>query len=564
MGIIKFTQGVNKMKVVKRVALISLMFVLAFSKFFSFEVFALQSFTYENQAKILNILGLYDGVSTQSFMPDLQAEVDRETAIALLVKIFGDKDKALSMTDKDIENSLKNYSDKAKISVWAKKYIAYAVKTNMIQGDTATTISPKNPIDGRSFCTMILRNLGYPVDGKGWSIALTTLADKGGITTAEALKFNKSCLTKDDIVGISYGSLAAISPSAETLASILADKKVIKLDKLIELDLIAKPVITSVSSSKEDMLYNSIRNSLLNVEDETDISDYLTEYTSKDIFRIIDKIILETPQILYYQGCTYNSNGVLELRYSKDKVTALTHLNELNQHVDLIIKKVIKSNMTDYEKELAIHDYIINNARYDTEGYKNATLKPESYSAYGILVLGSGVCKGYSTAMKLMMDRVGIECSIVTGSSKDQSHAWNIVKIDGDYYHVDLTWNDPITQDGTDMLSHNYFNLTDKELAEDHFWDRSKHPPCTATKYNYFFYNNIIIDNYQDFCVQIQDSLQNRIEEISFKVNDYNKDVYDIRSAVKKAFNETCGLNKLSFEYSINESVGSITIKFQW
>lgn len=107
----------------------------------------------------------------------------------------------------------------------------------------------------------------------------------------------------------------------------------------------------------------------------------------------------------------------------------------------------------------------------------------ESYTPYGVLVKNTGVCQEYATAFKLLLNRLGMECIVV--SSEGMNHAWNIVKIDGDYYHVDVTWDDPIP-DRKNQTSYKYFNLSDKKMGEDHYWDRSNYPSCTSEKYAYF------------------------------------------------------------------------------
>ena len=67
-------------------------------------------------------------------------------------------------------------------------------------------------------------------------------------------------------------------------------------------------------------------------------------------------------------------------------------------------------------------------------------------------------------SIKTLLNRAGIDCSIVIGTSKGGGHAWNIVRIDGEYYHLDTTYNDPVFSNGDRMLVYHYFNLTDRKL----------------------------------------------------------------------------------------------------
>ncbi len=149
-----------------------------------------------------------------------------------------------------------------------------------------------------------------------------------------------------------------------------------------------------------------------------------------------------------------------------------------------VISQIIKPGMTDFQKEKVIHDYIVNNVRYDIENYNNDTIPRESYSPYGALIKGVAVCEGYAGATDLLLNLAGIESIVVSGNADNGEgiggHAWNIVKINGMYRHLDTTWDDPVTSNGENVLRYNYFNLTDDEISIDHFWDKSQYPSCPS------------------------------------------------------------------------------------
>lgn len=162
-----------------------------------------------------------------------------------------------------------------------------------------------------------------------------------------------------------------------------------------------------------------------------------------------------------------------------------------------IIAEIIKPGMKDYEKELAIHDYIINHTDYDSaaasynEAHKAEMEKgiipidvASSYMSYGVLCLGKGVCEGYSYAACKLLNMVGIKTKVVPGTA-GKPHMWDMVLLDGKYYHLDLTFDDPVTSDGTKMLEHKYFNLRDSDLkAQGRVWD-SALPKCEDNTYAY-------------------------------------------------------------------------------
>jgi hypothetical protein len=196
----------------------------------------------------------------------------------------------------------------------------------------------------------------------------------------------------------------------------------------------------------------------------------------------------------------YNENTKIYLIDNKYPVSILDK-DSLQEYEKVIKKaseitgKIIKSNMTDLEKELAIHDYLILNTKYDSVSLVNLRSSDNCHSAYGALVQGTAVCDGYAKAMEIMLNMVGVECITVTGfsysyESRPIGHAWNIVNIDGDYYHMDVTSDD---WDGDVMeLNHNFFNISDKQIASSHNWDRFSYPKCEKDNKDFDSLKNLL------------------------------------------------------------------------
>lgn len=117
---------------------------------------------------------------------------------------------------------------------------------------------------------------------------------------------------------------------------------------------------------------------------------------------------------------------------------------------------------TDYEKLLYIHDRIVDNTVYTDNG--------ELYEreADGPLVYGKAVCEGYSKAFMYLAQSLGFECLCVIGTANDEDHMWNLVKLYGEWYNVDATWDDPVRSDGADVLRHDYFLISDADIGETH------------------------------------------------------------------------------------------------
>lgn len=173
------------------------------------------------------------------------------------------------------------------------------------------------------------------------------------------------------------------------------------------------------------------------------------------------------------------------INYSFTKEQMVEMKEAVNKKAEEIISNVITSDMKDYEKELALHDYIVNNAEYNMAYYEENSVPDDEHTAYGVLIKGTGVCSSYAKAMHKLLDMVGIESYFVSGNAGGEPHAWNIVNIQGRYYHLDLTWNDPVMNDGSHILSHDYFNLSDDQMSKDHSWNWEEYPKCTSKMYSY-------------------------------------------------------------------------------
>ncbi len=167
-----------------------------------------------------------------------------------------------------------------------------------------------------------------------------------------------------------------------------------------------------------------------------------------------------------YLGTEIKIKGILD----SYKVVYKFDYNETKEQTEIVdknIKSALKvlnvDDATDYEKIKKIHNYIIRNATYDVSVMKN--------SAYDNLINRSSVCQGYALITYKMMKEAGIDCRIVTGEGKGVSHAWNIVKLDGLWYNIDCTWDDPVAPDNKPHLEYTYF-LKSNEDFHDHVRDK--------------------------------------------------------------------------------------------
>lgn len=140
----------------------------------------------------------------------------------------------------------------------------------------------------------------------------------------------------------------------------------------------------------------------------------------------------------------------------------------LDYKIDEIIKNKITDDMDAVNKIKTIHDYIINNTKYDQNRSDKNIFEYKSNNAYGVLIEGYGICSGYTDSMMLFLEKLNIKSYKVSS----ENHVWNKVFINNNWYNLDLTWDDPVNSDGSDSLEHTFFLVTDDEMLKN---DKTEH-----------------------------------------------------------------------------------------
>ncbi|MDO4996617.1 MAG: hypothetical protein Q4E69_05510 [Bacilli bacterium] len=162
----------------------------------------------------------------------------------------------------------------------------------------------------------------------------------------------------------------------------------------------------------------------------------------------------------------YNDEGKIKLEF--DKYYKEEDIVLVNTKVDTLYTSLVNSSFDDKTNIKVIHDYIINNTKYDSKRAHENILDYKSNIAYGTLLEGYAVCGGYSDAMAIFLDRMGIKNFKVASAD----HVWNALELDGVWYNLDLTWDDPVVSDGSDYLDDSYFLISTDRLLQ---LDTSQH-----------------------------------------------------------------------------------------
>ena len=184
----------------------------------------------------------------------------------------------------------------------------------------------------------------------------------------------------------------------------------------------------------------------------THINNFVHPYNS---FTNIKTTLSETGEV----------NVNIEYLYDRNQ------LQTINEKIDEIMKQNLTSEMDLQEKIKVLHDYIINNTKYDVTRNENGESKYQSYIAYGPLFEGFATCNGYTDAMALFLTKLGIKnykiATTPTSEAKDtEGHVWNAVYLENKWLHLDLTWDDPVSTDNKDYLQHKYFLVNNEALKK--------------------------------------------------------------------------------------------------
>ena len=165
----------------------------------------------------------------------------------------------------------------------------------------------------------------------------------------------------------------------------------------------------------------------------------------------------------------YNSSNNVNIKYGSEYVVEIDiereytdkQIKEINDIVDKVLKEKTDNNTPIKEKIKVIHDYIIDNTSYDQLKHNNKNDNTyNSETAYGVLIQGYGTCNGYADAMAIFLNKL----NVINYKISNDEHIWNLVFLDGKWYHLDLTWDDPMSETNTNRDT--YFLIDTKTLEK--------------------------------------------------------------------------------------------------
>ncbi len=239
------------------------------------------------------------------------------------------------------------------------------------------------------------------------------------------------------------------------------------------------------------------------------------------------KVLYDNPLFFYVNQTVIKMTGepgywilLPEFLYANREINEIT--KQIRKVVDKVAIKANNFKSNEFKLEKYLHDSVVKSVAYDYDSLQQEDCF-DAHSIVGAFLHNKAVCEGIAKAFKLLCNEFGIKCIVVLGKadkegdfSGDKYHAWNLVKIGDESYHVDVTW-DNMYDTEIHHISYDYFNVTTKDILKDHLPIGGPLPPCDSTRLNYFYSTKSFVSTYSEI-VELMYTRFNA-KEIMFKAN---------------------------------------------
>lgn len=292
---------------------------------------------------------------------------------------------------------------------------------------------------------------------------------------------------------------------------------------------------------------------------------------NKLVYEIYNMVLDDNPDIFFVNPSSFKYSEIFkttvvipEYVYTKEEVIKIK--SQIDYNLSPILNE-LKNISSKLQQERYIHKYILSNIKYK---YQTSTNDVRCHTIVGSFIDKEAVCDGISRAFKYLCDISKIPTNIVRGNAKIQdsdyeAHAWNMIRIENKWYHIDVTWDLNMMGDKK-YLRYDYFNVNDTDIKKDHK-NYITYDKCNSTESNFFYINNSIINSKKDL-KQFFKSKINQIRFDSKKSNIYFKVVGDKidEKSIIKIFQSSCAYSLffvVSYEISMNKKQGVYMISIK-
>lgn len=354
------------------------------------------------------------------------------------------------------------FSDVTDKNAFYYKAVLWAVEKGITNGVGGGRFNLTATLTYDQILTFLCRFAGEEAQGDDWSAAAVAWARNSGLTDGLTFTAKSNC-PRSDVVYCLWKQLGGEAAQEQPVLSNEAGATLAITTGFLD----RKSAIDISEFGLEASQAEKLALKIADMDGENPYGiTYLNAYEQ-------DGQIAKTLAV-YYTNSTISVGTVADhdWRYISDAAQA---------EAERVVDELITSNMSDYEVVKTLHDYLVTHCDYDYR-VDIGNMPFISHQAEGALLKGTAVCSGYAKAYEAMLDAAGIPNETITGYAGGY-HAWNLVQVDGQWYHVDTTWDDPTTQGG-DYIRYTYFLKSDKVMASRSHRGWEDVHACTSTKYD--------------------------------------------------------------------------------
>ena len=236
---------------------------------------------------------------------------------------------------------------------------------------------------------------------------------------------------------------------------------------------------------------------------------------------------------------------ILKPNYVYDEAKIIFYKRKLEQNLKNL-HSTLSNCVSELEVEYKVHDYLTSNVSYVDSG------KIEEHNIIGSMLYNEGVCEGISASFNFIMNSFGIDCMTVFGTTNDgESHSWNIIELDGEHYHVDIT---------NDLSGiHTFLNISDDLMKKDRTWNTEI--KCSSMDLNYHCVNKTVFRNDIRLLLHLRRNFQRSVPNLEFRVEP-DRGLEHIEKIIIKSLSKNIGRNKICVRtvslgtYSVSITLG--------
>lgn len=280
-------------------------------------------------------------------------------------------------------------------------------------------------------------------------------------------------------------------------------------------------------NQKEKAIYQAFYKGVMSHQDIIPVpaKGKLSDATFNRVFMAMTR---DNPLIFFLNqsACSWASDKFSHVAICPQYFFSEKKVKEYKRKIESVVNQLIADlrllEGTDYDKEKKVHDWMCQNIEYDFDGsdLKQPVRLIASHNIIGVFAHHKAQCEGIAKAAKVLLNAVDVKCIVATGESNRnhqyEKHAWNIVEVEQNPYHLDVTWDIGASDRKNGTIAYDYFNLTDKLIVQDHKVE-DKLPRCCEVAENYYVKNGMIFHSKNKLFCYIDDLLRQDAKQIDFQ-----------------------------------------------